>query len=97
MDENVTYDIEQSFSETIDVHLKTMHGDIDTMRVPNDTKVKDLIKQYMELKDNQENSKIYLSYKGKLLSPEKLLSDYQLGSDCILYVSIRMPGGLKNI
>ena len=43
MEENVNSDIEQSFSEIIDVHLKTVHGDIDTLRVSKDIKIKDLI------------------------------------------------------
>ena len=96
MEENVNSDIEQSFSEIIDVHLKTVHGDIDTLRVSKDIKIKDLIKRYIELKNNQNNKKLYLSYKGKLLSPEKLLSDYQFEFDCILYVSVRMFGGIKS-
>lgn len=80
-------------TDGINIFLKTIDGETTEIKCKLSDPVSSIIEQYKKSNHIENKVQILLTFKGKSLNPNEKVEKYDIQSDEVLHVIVRLPGG----
>ena len=95
MSPNIKMDTNSGAESTdgINIFLKTIDGETTEIKCKLSDPVSSIIEQYKKSNHIENKVQILLTFKGKSLNPNEKVEKYDIQSDEVLHVIVRLPGG----